>query len=269
MSSIRKRLKLPIDLVQKHHKGSSRFAVKDQQSSVFVAYLRFQEPHLVVEHLPRQCCVSPFDFSHFDTLDQIASEAHLKPSSIARLAKAKRVLPSMIETLVFFWSLIAIRAATLNYSSDIVQIWKNQLVAGYYLASVARRCSDPEERKRLRELSISILQQAKARDGPLSTLSEKEVSYLDEQARLASELLQRSSSCVEGRNGQLSLRHHGLREISPRKLRVLGVLHNFVIKRSDGSTAANRFFGQKHRELFPWLLEHMPLPPRPRRKVQS
>ena len=49
----------------------------------------------------------------------------------ARLAKAKRVLPSMIETLVFFWLLIAIRAATLNYSSEIVQIWKNQLVAGY------------------------------------------------------------------------------------------------------------------------------------------
>lgn len=100
-------------------------------------------------------------------------------------------------------------------------------------------------------------------------LEEKDVLYLEEQARLASELFQRSSSCVEGRNGQLSLRHHGLREISPRKLRVLGVLHNYVIMRSDGSTAANRFFGQEHRELFPWLLEHMSLPPRPRRKIQN
>ena len=45
--------------------------------------------------------------SHLDTLDQIASEAHLKPSSFARLSKAKRVLPSMSETLVFFWTLIA------------------------------------------------------------------------------------------------------------------------------------------------------------------
>ena len=87
--------------------------------------------------------------------------------------------------------------------------------------------------------------------------------------RLASELFQRSSSCVEGRNGQLSLRHLGMREISPRKLRVLGVLHNFVIKRSDGTTAANRFLGQKHRELFPWLVEHMSLPLRPRRKAEG
>ncbi len=206
--------------------------------------------------------------SHFDTLDQVASEAGLKPSSFARLAKAKRVLPSMIDTLVFFWKLIAIRAAALAYSAEIVDVWKNQLVAGYYLASVAGRCSDSKERKRLRELSSSILARAKARDGPLAALSETEVLYLEEQARSASELFQRSSSCVEGRNGQLSLRHHGLRELSPRKLRVLGVLHNFVIKRSDGTTAANRFFGQSHRELFGWLVKKMPLPPRPRHKVQ-
>ncbi len=206
--------------------------------------------------------------AHFDTLNQVASEAGLKPTSFERLAKAKRVLPSMIETLLFFWKIIAIRAAALAYSPEIVDVWKNQLVAGYYLASVAGRCSDSEERKRLRELSKSILAQAKARDGPLSALSETEVSYLEEQARSASEVFQRSSSCVEGRNGQLSLRHHGLRELSPRKLRVLGVLHNFVIKRSEGTTAANRFFGQPHRELFGWLIEKMPLPSRPRHKVQ-
>ena len=207
--------------------------------------------------------------AHFDTLDQVASEAGLSDSSIARLAKAKRVLPSMIATIVFFWKLIASRAAMLNYSPEIVQVWRNQLVAAYYLASVAERSRDSKERKRLRDLSHSILDQAKARDGPLAALSETDVERLEEQARLASELFQRSSSCVEGRNGQLSLRHHGLREISPRKLRVLGVLHNYVIKRSDGRTAANRFFGQEQRELFPWLVEHMALPPRPRRKAQS
>lgn len=205
--------------------------------------------------------------AHFDTLDQIASEASLSASSHARLAKARRVLPSMIETIVFFWTLIASRASALKYAPEIIEVWRSQLVAGYYLADVAQRCSNAKERQRLRELSRSILEQAKARDGPLSKLSEADVAYLDEQARLSAKLFQRSSSCVEGRNGQLSLRHHGLREISARKLRVLGVLHNFVIKDSDGKTAANGFFGQEHRELFSWLVEHMPLPPRPRRKA--
>jgi hypothetical protein len=203
--------------------------------------------------------------ARFDTLDRIAADASLKSSSLARLAKAKRVLPSMIETVVYFWKLIAIRAAALNYSAAIVEVWKNQLVASYYVASVASRCSDSQERKRLRELSSSILAQAKSRDGPLSTLSEKEVWQLESQAKSAAELFQRSSSCVEGRNGQLSLRHHGLREITARKLKVLGVLHNFVIKRADGSTAASRFFGQPHRALFPWLVENVALPSRPRK----
>ena len=205
--------------------------------------------------------------THFDMLDQVAQEAGLSSSSLARLAKARRVLPSMIETLLFFWALVASRAALLKYTPEIIEVWRSQLIAAYYLSSVAQRCSDSKERKRIKALSESILEQAKARDGPLSALSEQDVSYLEKQACQAAELFQRSSSCVEGRNGQLSLRHHSLREISARKLRVLGVLHNFVIQRQDGSTAANRFFGQEHRELFPWLVEQMPLPPRPRRKA--
>jgi Family of unknown function (DUF6399) len=205
---------------------------------------------------------------HFDTLDQVAAEANLGQSSFARLAKARRVLPALIETIRFFWTLISSHAQDLSkqFSSEVVRVWWNELVAGCYLALVAERCKDSNERKRLRELSSSILERAKARDGPLKELSEEQKDHLVAQARIAAEWFQRSSSCVEGRNGQLSLRHHGLREITKRKLCVLGVLHNFVIKRRDGSTAASRFFGQKPRELFPWLVEHMPLPSRPRRR---
>ena len=89
---------------------------------------------------------------------------------------------------------------------------------GFYLASVARRSRDSEERKRLTELSRTLLEQAHSRDGPLSQLSAEEISKLDEHGRLAAEYFQRSSSCVEGRNGQLSLRHHGLSVISDLKL---------------------------------------------------
>ena len=73
----------------------------------------------------------------------------------------------------------------------------------------------------------------------------------------------RSSSCVEGRNGQLSLHHHGCHALSPGKLKALTVLHNYFIERDDGSTAAERFFGQKPADLFAWLLERFPDPPRP------
>ena len=41
------------------------------------------------------------------------------------------------------------------------------------------------------------------------------------------------------------------------------VIHNYWLKRSDGSTAAERFFEVPHDDLFEWLLDHMALPLRP------
>ena len=199
---------------------------------------------------------------HFATLEQVATEAQLSTSSHDRIAKALRVLPSMIATLVFFWKVIARRAEKLAYSTEIVDIWKKELLSGYYLESVAKRCREAKERRRLRALSESILH--RARDGPFGSLAEKDQRYLEEQARLAADVFQRSSSCVEGRNGQLSLRQHGLRNLRTTKLLALRVLHNYVIRRADRTTAAERFFGQAPRSLFRWLRERLPYPSRPR-----
>ena len=71
---------------------------------------------------------------------------------------------------------------------------------------------------------------------------------------------------LEGRNGQLSLRHHGLHRLTARKLKALRVLHNYVVRRADDTTAAERFFGQRARDVFAWLLQRMNLPGRPRNR---
>jgi hypothetical protein len=50
------------------------------------------------------------------------------------------------------------------------------------------------------------------------------------------------------------------------------VIHNFALKRSDGSTAAQRLFGQQFPDLFDYLVEHMgelPQPRKPRKSPQS
>jgi hypothetical protein len=81
--------------------------------------------------------------------------------------------------------------------------------------------------------------------------------------RLA-EVFQRSSSNVEGRNGYLSLRNHQLRGLDhPRKRACLTAVHNFLLTRPDGTTAAERFFGQKPRSLFAAILESVEIPPAP------
>jgi hypothetical protein len=76
-------------------------------------------------------------------------------------------------------------------------------------------------------------------------------------------LFQRSSSCVEGRNGQLALRHHHLNQFRPGKLRVLTILHNDLIPRRDGTTAAERFFGAKLQDLLEYVLDRLDVPARP------
>ena len=104
---------------------------------------------------------------------------------------------------------------------------------------------------------------ARSPDGPWGSLNDHERADLEAKARQCAELFQRSSSCVEGRNGQLSLRHHGLHRLTPRKLGALKVIHNYLVERPDGSTAAERFFGSRPQPLFAWLLARLPLPARP------
>ncbi len=68
------------------------------------------------------------------------------------------------------------------------------------------------------------------------------------------------SSCVEGRNGQLALRHHALHRLGDQKLNALKVVHNFHLRRRDGTIAAERFFGKAPKELFSYLLGRADLP---------
>jgi hypothetical protein len=203
---------------------------------------------------------------HFKTLRSIAEQAKLSQGAHDRIAKAQRVLPSMIATVAFFWCTIKLFAERLECSEEVALIWKNELVASYYIARVAGRCQKADESKRLMELSTSIIARARSPDRPFGKLPESTRMAMEQQAQKAADVFQRSSSCVEGRNGQLSLRHHGLRELTSSKLRALRTIHNYVIRRVDGTTAAERFFENQPRDLFVWLLEELPMPARPRQK---
>lgn len=74
---------------------------------------------------------------------------------------------------------------------------------------------------------------------------------------------QRTSSAVEGRNGWLSQMHHNGRGLSPKRLKALTVLHNYYLKRRDGTTAAERIFRIKFPDPLEWVVKQMgdlPLP---------
>ncbi len=68
---------------------------------------------------------------------------------------------------------------------------------------------------------------------------------------------QRASSQVEGRNGYLSFVNHAQKGISEQRLKVLTVIHNYDIRRSDGTTPAQRLFDKEFPDLFEFLCQNV------------
>ena len=116
----------------------------------------------------------------------------------------------------------------------------------------------------LRALAERLRTPLFASGGALSPLSRAEQSQLQAEASKLADVCQRSSSNVEGCNGYLSLRNHQLRGLDhPRKHSCLTAVHNVFLTRPDGTTAAERFFGQKPRSMFAAILISVEIPPAP------
>jgi hypothetical protein len=204
---------------------------------------------------------------HFDQLDQVADEASLSQAARDRLAKARRVTERMQATIDFFWTTVLVWFGKWQLPSAVAQLMREALIPACYLRLAAGKASLAAERKRLRELAEEVESRARSPDSVWWSLDVADQEQLLERARRCAELFQRSSSCVEGRNGHLALKHHALHRLSLRKLGVLTVLHNYLIRRADGTTAAERFYGQEPRDLFTWLLDRLSYPVRPRSRA--
>src|SRR4030095_1261496 len=130
-----------------------------------------------------------------------------------------------------------------------------------YRVPQTRRVSDGAS---LRELAERLRASLFAPGGVLSALSPEAQDHLHDEAKRLAAVFQRSSSNVEGRNGYMSLRSHQLRGLDlPRKRECFTAMHNFFLTRPDGTTAAERFFGQKPRSMFAAILGTVNVPPAP------
>jgi len=66
-----------------------------------------------------------------------------------------------------------------------------------------------------------------------------------------------------------STSHHGHHRLPERKLEARTVIHNFMKKRPDETTAAERLFHMVPQDLFSWLLGHMNELKRPVRRPEK
>lgn len=184
----------------------------------------------------------------------VAQPEHLSQSSLDRIDKAERVWPKMQATIEFVSSYVGQQVKALDLTPPVSFTMHAKLIPAYYLDHVAQTRTVSEGAP-LRELAERLRTPLFEPGGLLSELSSELQRNLHQQARELAEVFQRSSSNVEGRNGYLSLRNHQLRGLDlPRKRACLTTIHNFFLTRPDGTTAAERFFGQRPRSLLATIL---------------
>ncbi|BBO80272.1 hypothetical protein DSCO28_08380 [Desulfosarcina ovata subsp. sediminis] len=202
----------------------------------------------------------------FNEIATVANEAQLSAFSTKKIIKARKAVVDMLVTIAFFRSTILSKIEALSLAPAVEKALLEQLIPALYIRRVSQKAKTAENRRRLQARSDQMLAQLNGCDSPFSALSKDEISVIEHVAQECAGLFQRSSSCVEGRNGQLSLRHHGLHRLSNRKLSALTVVHNYFIKRRDETTPAERFFGAKPNDLFSFLLDKVDIPGRPAKK---
>jgi hypothetical protein len=156
----------------------------------------------------------------------------------------------MQATIAFVSGYVRQQVSQLELTPPASYAMHAPLIPSYYLERVAAtrtvREGEPP-RERAERLRTPLFEPG----GALGELRSVEQNQLKAPAATLAEVFQRSSSNVEGRNGYLSLRNHQLRGLAhPRKRACLTAMHNFFLTRADGTTAAERFFGQKPRSMF-------------------
>jgi len=198
-----------------------------------------------------------------DTIRTIAPQEGRSQACFDRIEKAERGVPKMQATIEFVSGYVHPQGQRLELTSPQSFAMPARLIPSYSLERVAAPRTVPQG-EALRALAERLRTPLFAPDGLLGELSVMQQNHLQAEAAKLAEVCQRSSAHVEGRNGYLSLRHHQLRGLDhPSKRACLTAVHHCFLTRPDGTTAAERFCGQKPRARFAAILDAVEIPPAP------
>ncbi len=181
------------------------------------------------------------------------------------LAKFRRQVDDLAAHVEFWWQWV-LEMLTEFGVDDATQQWlTGVLLPTVYWHRRQQMAHNPTQRQAQQKAWHEALQRLQT-DAFTATLPEHEVQRWLQWAEWMVRQFHRSSSAVEGRNGYLSQMAHNGRGLSETRLRALTVIHNYGLKREDGTTAAMRLFGQPFPDLFSWLVAEMGALPLPRKR---
>jgi len=202
--------------------------------------------------------------------ERIAQSKGIKDSRNV-MRKFRNQFQPLAISVTFWWLLVWESLHGLETDKETAQWLTNRLLPVVYWHHKMEQTKNHKARKKYRKAWEQASAAIKAH--PFSnklSISDMErwLTWAENMARQ----FHRSSSAVEGRNGCLSQMYHNGRGLSQKRLKALTVIHNYGIKREDGTTAAMRLFDTEFPDLFSWLLDEMgelPLPRKGRSRVVS
>ena len=213
-----------------------------------------QSPEEVEERLERD----------FDQVTE--TTVSLKEVFRKRVRKARKQVGAMRATVTFFFGAVTVYLDNLKLNDWNRMLLEDFLIPACYLKIAASNIKDKGRRSEVEQVYSDLMSDYDRRAGPFAGLTDELRKTMLEAAKECAGIFQRSSSAVEGRNGQLALKYHNLHRLSDRKLTSLTAIHNFDTRRIDGTTPAERFFESPHPDLFDYLMANMKSFGRPRFK---
>jgi hypothetical protein len=151
------------------------------------------------------------------TVRTVARQEGLRHTCLEQIEKAAHVGPNMPATIACVSGDVRQQVGPLDVAPPVSYAMHAHLIPSFSLERVAqtRTVSAGEP---LRALADRLRTPLLEPSGVCAELSEAEQNQRTHQAKELAEVLQRSSSNVEGRNGYLSWRNHPLRGLDrPRK----------------------------------------------------
>jgi hypothetical protein len=200
------------------------------------------------------------------TLERL-SQIHAPQKSHDALDRWHKQIPHLSAMLHAWWQWV-LQALSAQTQDPQTQTWVLTLLLPWvYWHQQTQKTRQPH----LKHDYLQAAQKAQTRllaHGFTQTLSPAEHQYWVDWVIWMCAKFQRTSSAIEGRNGYLARLHHANRGFTEQSLKTLTIIHNFDLKRDDGTTAAQRLFDKPFPDLFDSIVLKMGDLPRPRRTLK-
>ena len=197
-------------------------------------------------------------------LDEIKKQFEMNDSK-NHLAQFKKQITGLAQSVDCWWNFV--EQSLLNEHLDIQTLtWLTEILLPVaYWKEQSSHC-DHSELKKIYARLFQNSQHHLIKHPITKKIPSEEFESWEQWAHESVQQFQRASSAVEGRNGYLSQIYHNRRGLSKNRLHTLTIIHNFVLKRSDGTTAAQRLYRMDFPDFWAFMTKDLPPLPQPRKR---